>query len=57
MRLSVCRTVYPDGRVKEYKSGMELKIKKAPNTDEINQWFKEIHKSLSTPFKWKKHCR
>jgi hypothetical protein len=57
MRLAISRTVYPDGRVKEYKNGMELKIKKAPNTDEINKWFKEIHKSLTTPIKWKKHCR
>jgi hypothetical protein len=57
MRLAVCRTVYPDGRVRKYKKGMELQVKQAPNTDEINKWFKEIHKSLTTPIKWKKHCR
>jgi|LakMenE18May11ns_1017448.scaffolds.fasta_scaffold8263556_2 hypothetical protein len=57
MRLAISRTVYPDGRVRKYKKGMELQVKQAPNTDEINKWFKEIHKSLTTPIKWKKHCR
>lgn len=57
MRLSICKTVYPDGSFVEHENGMEVQIKKAPTTDEINKWFKEIHKNLNKSVGWKKHCR
>lgn len=58
MVILVKKTVYPDGSFVEYERGMVLEAKpKAPNTEEINKWFKEIHKNLNKSFKWKKHCR
>jgi len=48
MRLAISKTIYPNGKVKEYKNGMELKIKQPPSTTQINKWFKEIHKSVKT---------
>ena len=41
---SICRTVYPDGRVDEYQNGTIIKINLAPNTREFNKWINFIHK-------------
>jgi len=58
MVILVKKSVYPDGSFVEYERGMVVEAKrKAPNTEEINKWFKEIHKNLNKPVKWKKHCR
>ena len=41
---SICRTVYPDGRVNEYQNGTIIKINSAPNTKEFNKWINYIYK-------------
>jgi len=41
---SISRTVYPDGRVNEYKNGAIIKINFAPNTKDFNKWLNFIHK-------------
>ena len=42
--IAISRTVYPDGRVQEYKNGAVIKINSAPNTKEFNKWINFIHK-------------
>jgi hypothetical protein len=42
--VSICKSVYPDGRIYEYKNGAFLSKIKAPNTKEFNKWIKYIYK-------------
>jgi hypothetical protein len=57
MVVAVKRTVYPDGSLKEYEKGMKIEINSIADTEQINKWFKEIHKALNKSNKWKKNCR
>jgi hypothetical protein len=57
MVVAVKRTVYPDGSLKEYEKGMKIEINSIADTEQINKWFKEIHKALNKSNKWKKKCR
>ena len=41
--ISISRTVYPDGRVSEYKNGAKFKFNKAPDTIKYNNWINFIY--------------
>jgi len=41
--ISICRTVYPDGRVNEYKNGVKFKLNQAPDTIKFNNWINFIY--------------
>jgi len=40
---SISRTVYPDGRIREYQNGAFIKLNQAPNTKEFNNWINFIY--------------
>lgn len=42
--ISICKSVYPDGKVNQYKNGASLNNTKAPDTKEFNKWIKYIYK-------------
>jgi hypothetical protein len=42
--VSICKSVYPDGKIYEYKNGALLNNIKAPDTKEFNKWIKYIYK-------------
>jgi hypothetical protein len=42
--VSICKSVYPDGRIYEYKNGAFLSKNQAPETKEFNKWIKYIYK-------------
>jgi hypothetical protein len=41
--ISISRTVYPDGRVSEYKNGVKFKLNQAPDTIKYNNWINFIY--------------
>lgn len=54
MRVAVCRTVYPNGKIKEHENGMEvLEIRKPLNDNQFNQVGERVTKFVNKLYKIK----
>lgn len=51
---SISKTVYPDGRVIEYKNGAVIQTQLAPSSRQFNSWAKYIHSESLKTRMWNK---